>query len=159
MKKPVNSIYSEKRSQRQLKVGEEIRHLLSGILARGELRNPALFDRTLTITEVQISPDLKNASAFYVPLLANSLTDEEKVIISQGLQSCAPFLRSQIAQKLKIRSTPKLRFFYDKTFDNMDEISRLLNNPRVRSDIEKSDIDERDIDERDSEESDHKDNN
>ncbi len=129
------SLFAAKRSHRQLKVGEELRHQLSLSLSKGELREPALFNRSFTITEVKVSPDLKNATVYYVPLLSSSLSEEDHQKIAEGFVHASSYLRTQIAQILRLRVTPKLTFIYDKTFDNMDEVTRLLNNPRVQQDI------------------------
>src|SRR5579872_3407634 len=85
-------------SQRQLRVGEELRHALAQLLRPGELRDPALSDANITVTEVRISPDLKNATAFVMPL-AGTKTDE----IMAGLRRSAAFLRNRIAHTVELR--------------------------------------------------------
>src|SRR5437588_11646172 len=85
-------------SQRQLRVGEELRHLLAGLLRPGELRDPALRDANVTVTEVRVSPDLRNATAFVMPL-AGANTDE----ILAGLRRSAPFLKARLARMLHLR--------------------------------------------------------
>src|SRR5438270_11999032 len=84
-------------SQRQLRVGEELRHLLAGLLRPGELRDPALRDANVTVTEVRVSPDLRNATAFVMPL-AGANTDE----ILAGLRRSAPFLKARLARMLDL---------------------------------------------------------
>lgn len=127
--------FAAQRSHRQLKVGEEIRHIVSSLFARGELADPALFGKSLTITEVKISPDLKNATIFYVPLLAVNFDAEGLVVIQKGLEKVEPFIKRHIAASLKIRVTPKLKFSYDRTFDNIDAVGKLLSHPRVQADL------------------------
>src|SRR3546814_13718517 len=96
---------SQTRSQRQLRVGEELRHVLAELLARDELRDPHLTGVNLTVTEVRVSPDLKSATAFVVPLGGG---DPEPVIAA--LNHAAGFLRSQLGQEVKLRYTPRLSF-------------------------------------------------
>src|SRR6266404_8402809 len=80
-------------SQRQLRVGEELRHVLAQLLRPGELRDPALREATVTVTEVRVSPDLKNATAFVMPLAG---TNAEEIMA--GLKRSAPFLRGRVAR-------------------------------------------------------------
>ena len=119
-------------SQRQLRVGEELRHLLSQILGRDELRDPALQGRTITVTEVRISPDLKNATAFIVPLGGEH---EDEVL--QGLKRCAGFLRSACAHSMSLRYTPHLFFELDHSFDEAQRIEKLLLRPDVARDLDR----------------------
>jgi len=121
---------SQTRSQRQLRVGEELRHALSQLLARGELRDPQLSDVNLTVTEVRISPDLKSATAFIVPLGGG---DPGPVIAA--LNHAAGFLRSQLGQAVKLRYTPRLSFQADTSFDEAARINAILHNPRVAQDV------------------------
>ncbi len=133
------SHYSEKRSQRQLKVGEEIRHILAEFLARGELSHPDLFASSITLTEVQVSPDLRNATLFYTPLLASGFSQEKLQALQTALETEERSLRMKLASRMTTRHVPKLRFFYDRTFDNIDTVSKLLEHPRVRADVTKAD--------------------
>src|SRR5207244_2380883 len=95
-------------SQRQLRVGEELRHALARLLRPGELRDPALRDANVTVTEVQVSPDLKNATAFVMPL-AGGQTGE----IMAGLKRSAPFLKGQVARTMTLRQVPNIVFALD----------------------------------------------
>ena len=106
------------RSQRQLRVGEELRHALARILTRGELRDPHLAEVNLTVTEVRISPDLKSATAFVVPLGGGEL---EAVI--EALNHAAGFLRSQLGREVDLRHTPRLSFQADHSFDEAARIN------------------------------------
>ncbi len=117
-------------SQRQLRVGEEIRHALVRVLDRGDLRDPRLCEANVTITQVEVSPDLQNATAFVVPLGGNQ-SDE----IVQALNRAAGYLRGQLGREVQLRHTPRLGFEPDHSFDRADEVERLLSSPRVRRDL------------------------
>ena len=117
-------------SQRQLRVGEELRHALSRILARGELHDPVLSDLSLTVTEVRISPDLKNATAFVVPLGGGDSTEA-----LDALNRASAFLRSQLGREVHLRHMPRLSFQADGSFDEAQKINALLHKPRVSRDI------------------------
>ena len=108
--------------QRQLRVGEELRHALSQIIERGELRDPELAGISITVTEVRISPDLRNATAFVVPLGGEGLIE-----IIEPLQRATSFLRHRIAQMVELRRVPNLMFEPDETFDNFERINQALN--------------------------------
>jgi ribosome-binding factor A len=123
-------------SQRQLRVGEEIRHVLVRILGRGDLRDPVLSDANVTVTQVEVSPDLQNATAFVVPL-GGGHGDE----IAGALNRAAGYLRGQLGREIELRYTPRLVFAPDRSFDQADEVERLLRSPRVRRDLERSDPD------------------
>lgn len=118
-------------SQRQLRVGEQIRHLLSEILARDELHDPELAQANVTVSEVRVSPDLKNATAFVSPFAGGSM---EAVV--QALRRAAPFLQGRLGAELNLRFTPRLRFEADRSFDEAARIEALLRQPRVRRDLE-----------------------
>jgi ribosome-binding factor A len=117
-------------SQRQLRVGEELRHALSRILQRGELRDPALQDVTVTVTEVRLSPDLKNATAYVMPLGGRQRDD-----VLAGLTRSAGYLRCQIARDVPLRFTPGLAFTLDTSFDHAHRINELLHRPEVERDL------------------------
>ena len=117
-------------SQRQLRVGEELRHALSRILARGELRDPALVDLNLTITEVRVSPDLKSATAYVVPLGGGGL---EAAVVA--LNRAGGFFRSRLAQQVALRHAPRIAFAPDRSFDEAGRIDAILERPRVRRDL------------------------
>lgn len=130
------------RSQRQLRVGEELRHALSAVLARGELRDPHLADVSLTVTEVRVSPDLKSATAFVVPLGGADLDP-----IIAALNHAASFLRGQLGHEVELRHTPRLSFQADHSFDEAARINAILHHPRVMHDIEAAEDDAGDADE------------
>jgi ribosome-binding factor A len=116
--------------QRQLRVGEEIRHLLAQILARGEMHDPALADRTITVTEVRLSPDLKNATVYVVPL-----GGEHSAEVINALNHGAGHLRSLAAHELRLRYAPHLAFELDLSFDRAQRIEELLHRPEVLQDL------------------------
>ncbi len=117
-------------SQRQLRVGEELRHALSRLLQRGELRDPALQRVTVTVTEVRMSPDLKSATAYIMPL-----GGEHRAEVMAGLTRSAGYLRGQIAREVPLRFTPALSFAVDTSFDHASRINELLHRPEVERDL------------------------
>lgn len=123
-------VASKEPTQRQLRVGEEIRHGLAQVMARQELRDPELFDVTITITEVRVSPDLKNATAFIIPLGGG----DDKAIL-EALKRASPFLRGQMARKIKLKHVPRLSFKYDDSFDEASHIDLILRRPEVARDL------------------------
>ena len=108
-------------SQRQLRVGEEIRHALATIFMREELHDPALQGVSLTFTEVRISPDLKNATVFFLPLGGRDLD-----AIVKGLSRAAPHIRSLLNKHVRLRALPRLKFLPDESYDYAEGIDRLL---------------------------------
>lgn len=121
-------------SQRQLRVAEEIRHILARLLMRGDLHEPTLAGVSVTVSEVRISPDLKNATVFAMPLSGKGVEE-----VLKGLNRSAPFLRSQVAQELQLRYAPALKFVEDKSFDEAHHIEELLRSERVRRDLKSDD--------------------
>jgi ribosome-binding factor A len=119
-------------SQRQLKAGEVIRRALAEIIAREDLRDPALKGVSVTIAEVRAAPDLKNATVFAAPLGA----DKDGQAVIDALQRCGRFLRGKLGRELAMKSTPRLKFMLDTTFDTADEMSRLLARPEVARDLQ-----------------------
>jgi ribosome-binding factor A len=117
-------------SQRQLRVAEEIRHILAGVLMRGELRDPVLSGVSVTISEVRISPDLQNATAFAMPL-GGALIGE----VLKALNRSAPFLRSQVGQAMQLRYAPVLTFVEDRSFAEAHHIEELLRSEKVAQDL------------------------
>ncbi|HVC52722.1 MAG TPA: 30S ribosome-binding factor RbfA [Stellaceae bacterium] len=117
-------------SQRQLRVGEELRHALAGLLRPGQLRDPALANAIITVSEVRLSPDLRNATAFVMPLGGENAAE-----IIAGLRRSAPFLKGRIARMVTLRLVPNLRFALDEAFDTADRIAGLLGRPEVARDL------------------------
>lgn len=120
-------------SQRQLRVGETIRHALADILARGELHDPALADINWTVSEVRLSPDLRNATVFVSPLGGSADPDG----LLQALRHAAPFLRARLGEAVVLKYLPRLTFEIDRTFDEADRIEHLLRtDPVIRHDVD-----------------------
>ena len=118
-------------SQRQLKAGEVIRRALADIINREDLRDPALRGVSITISEVRAAPVLKVATVYAAPLGP----DEDGEAVIAGLQRCGRFLRGRLGRELEMKSTPRLTFKLDTTFDNADEMARLLAKPQVAQDL------------------------
>ncbi len=123
-------------TQRQLRAGELIRHALTDILAREEFDDPALHSKSITITEVRISPDLKNATAFSAPL-----GGEDMAKTVEALNRVAGFLRGRLSREIDMRFTPILRFISDDSYDEARRIDQLLASERVRRDLDRRDED------------------
>ena len=118
-------------SQRQLRVGEELRHALAEIIARGDLRDPGLNGASVTVTEVRASPDLRHATVFVVPLGGGG---GEAVLA--GLRRAAPYLQNRVARVVRLKFAPKFTFHADTSFDYAQKIDTLLHDPDVATDIE-----------------------
>ena len=116
--------------QRRRRVGEELRHVLSRILGEGRCRDPALREASISVTEVRLSPDLRNASVYVMPLGGANAAQ-----IIAGLKRSTPFLRALVAGELPLRYAPALAFALDSTFDQADRISALLSQPEVERDL------------------------
>lgn len=110
-----------------------MRHAIAWVLERGELRDPAVQGVAVTVTEVRISPDLRNATAFVVPLGGGA--ESELDVVIEGLNRAVPFLRKHIAKSVKLRNVPRLNFISDTSFDEASHIDSLLRNPVVARDI------------------------
>jgi ribosome-binding factor A len=134
LKKPGKAGLTKKAgpSQRQLRVAEEIRHVLAGIFARGEFRDPDLANAHVTITEVRIGPDLKRATAFFSRL---GRSDADALV--PALVRATPFLRSQVAKALRLRIAPDLMFTPDLALDHAMKIDELMHRPEIARDLSK----------------------
>ncbi|MDY4840946.1 MAG: 30S ribosome-binding factor RbfA [Alphaproteobacteria bacterium] len=119
-------------SQRQLRVGQEIKKILAGFIDHGEIRNLEGIHTMVTITEVRVSPDLKYASVYLMTTNGEYLKE-----VLEGLQLAANYLRKQVAGKLQLRYAPELVFKVDDTFEQVDKIERLLRDPKVLEDLNK----------------------
>ena len=118
-------------TQRQLRVSEEIRHVLSAIFGRGEFRDPELAGERVTVTEVRISPDLKNATAFVARLGRSDIG-----ALLPALRRAAPYIRTQLAQQLRLRVAPQVSFQPDAALEYAVHVDRLLRTPEVMRDLE-----------------------
>jgi ribosome-binding factor A len=120
----------ETRNVRLLRVGEQVRHILSELLMRQEVHDEVLTAHSVSVTEVRMSPDLRLASVFVKPLLG---ADEEAVI--KALRTHTAFFQREVAQRLKLKFAAKIRFVPDESFDVAGRIDRLLSDPRVARDL------------------------
>ncbi len=121
-------------SQRQLKVGEVIRRAVSDLLMRGDLHDPELERFSITVSEARMSPDLRHAEIYVMPLGGEGVPE-----VLALLERNRPEIRRAVAREVKLKFSPDLRFHEDRSFDRMDETRRLLNQPRVRRDLEEDD--------------------
>ena len=119
-------------SQRQLRVAEELRHALAKIFQEGECRDPALRDTSIAVTEVRMSPDLRNATAFVLPLGGENTPE-----IIAGLKRSSAFLRRLVAREVPLRYAPRLVFALDGAFAQADRIAALLARPEVARDLDR----------------------
>lgn len=121
----------EQHSVRLLKVGEQVRHVISEILTRQQVHDDTLSAHTVSVTEVRMTPDLRQASVYVKPLLGE---DEEAVL--KALRTNTAFFQREVAQRLKLKFAAKIQFRSDETFDEASRIDALLNDPRVKRDLE-----------------------
>ncbi len=123
-------------SQRQLRVAEEIRHVLAGVFGRHEFRDPDLAAAEITVTEVRVTPDLKHAHV-YVSRLGRSDVDT----LLPALKRASAYLRGQVAHAMRLRYAPDLVFQPDHALDYAMKIDTLMHRPEVARDLEKLDED------------------
>ena len=120
----------ENRSVRLLKVGEQVRHVLSAILQRGDVNDETLAKHLVSVTEVRMSPDLRHATVFVKPLLGK---DEEVVL--KALRTNTAYLQREVASKVNTKYAAKLKFLADDSFDEGSHIDKLLRDPKVARDL------------------------
>ncbi|HQS83851.1 MAG: ribosome-binding factor A [Alphaproteobacteria bacterium 16-39-46] len=123
-----------KGSLRLLRVGEEIRRILSEIFERGDIKNADLSNYLITITEVSVSPDLGHADVFVTSLKSDETT---MPLILKGLKDKAPFLRHMLSKRVTFKRLPHLHFKEDTRFLHMEKIERILYSDKVKEDLEK----------------------
>jgi len=121
----------EERSVRVLRVGEQVRHVLSEILQRGDVHDETLASHMVSITEVRMSPDLRHATVFVKPLLGR---DEEAVL--KALRTNTAYLQREVAHRVKMKYAARLKFLADESFDEGSHIDRLLRSPEVARDLD-----------------------
>jgi ribosome-binding factor A len=119
-------------SQRQLRVAELIRHALSEMLTRGEIHDDVLAAHVVTIPEVRMSPDLRLATVYVMPLGGK---DTEAVL--EALERHKRYIRGEVAEAVNLKFAPDIRFLADETFEEADRIERLLASDKVRRDLDK----------------------
>ena len=122
---------AEGRSVRVLRVGEQVRHVLSELLARGEVHDDTLQSHLVSITEVRMSPDLRHATVFVKPLLGQN----EEVVL-KALRTNTAFLQREVAGRVRTKYAAKLKFVADESFDEGSHIEKLLRAPKVAQDLD-----------------------
>jgi ribosome-binding factor A len=121
---------NEGRSVRLLRVGEQVRHVLSEVLARGDVHDATLQSHLVSVTEVRMSPDLRHATVFVKPLLGQ---DEEVVL--KALRTNTAFLQGEVARRVNTKYAAKLKFLADESFDEGGKIDQILRTPHVKQDL------------------------
>ncbi len=119
-------------SQRQLRVGELIRHALAEVFTRGEIHDAVLSQEALTVSEVRMAPDLRLATIFVLPLGGKDVTQ-----ILAALEANRRYLRGEVARAVNLKFAPEVRFRADESFDQARRIDRLLASDKVRQDLDK----------------------
>ena len=117
-------------SQRQLRVGQEVRNILASMVDKGEIHNLEGIDALVTLTKVHVSPDLKYAAVYVMTTNGESLKE-----VLNGLQLAANYLRKQVGARLQLRYSPELVFKADDSFERVDQIEKLLRDPKVQRDL------------------------
>ena len=117
-------------SQRQLRVGEIVRHAIADILSQGSVHDPDLEGHIITVPEVRMSPDLKLAT-IYVMALGGRDTD----VVIAALERNKKFLRREVARRVNLKFAPEVRFRVDERFDEAERIEKLLRTPAVQKDL------------------------
>jgi ribosome-binding factor A len=121
-------------SQRMLRVGELVRHALAALFARGEIEDEALTGVVVTVPEVRMTPDLKIANAYVMPLGG---ANAEAIV--DALNRNRKFIRGRVAPQIDLKYAPEVRFFVDETFEEAGRIDALLRSDRVKRDLETDD--------------------
>jgi ribosome-binding factor A len=121
-------------SQRQLRVGELVRHALAEMLSRGEVHDPVIEGRMITVPEVRMSPDMRLATIYVMPL-----GGKDTVSVVAALERNKKYLRGEIARRVNLKFAPEIRFRLDERFDEAERIEKLLRTPQVRRDLDKPD--------------------
>ncbi len=121
----------ETRSVRLLKVGEQVRHVISELLTRQMVHDEVLTAHAISVTEVRMSPDLRHATVFVKPLLGS---DEDVVL--KALRTHTAYFQKEVAGKLRLKYAAKIKFLPDESFDEASRIEALLSSPQVRRDVE-----------------------
>ncbi len=120
----------ETRSVRLLRVGEQVRHVLSEILARGDVHDETLAKHLVSVTEVRMSPDLRHATVFVKPLLG-----KEETVVLKALRTNTAYLQREVASRVQQKYAAKLKFLADDSFDEGTHIDQLLKAPKVAQDL------------------------
>jgi ribosome-binding factor A len=120
-------------SQRQLRVGELVRHAIAEVLARGEAQDEVLISHPVTVPEVRMSPDLRLATVYVMPL-----GGREQDAVLAALERNKKFLRGEVVRRVNLKFAPDIRFRIDDRFDEAERIERLLRSPEVARDLKKN---------------------
>ena len=122
---------AEQHSVRVLKVSERVRHILSELLARQEVHDETVSAANIAVTEVRMTPDLRNATAYVKPLLGK---DEGDIVTA--LRQNTAYLQREVAKRLGLKFAPKLKFRADESFEEADRVEQLLSDPKVARDLD-----------------------
>ncbi|GAA0471074.1 30S ribosome-binding factor RbfA [Parasphingorhabdus litoris] len=125
-----NDTSPEGRSVRLLRVGEQVRHILSELLMRGEVHDELLTATSVSVTEVRMSPDLRHATVFVKPLLGANEAD-----VLKALKTNTAYFQKEVASRVKMKYAARLKFLADESFDEAAHIENLLSNPKVAQDL------------------------
>src|ERR1700739_2815320 len=117
-------------SQRQLRVGETVRHAIADVLSQGSVHDPDLEGHIITVPEVRMSPDLKLATVYVMPLGGRDIG-----VVIAALERNKKYLRGEIAHRVNLKFSPDIRFRVDERFDEAARIEKLLHTPRVQQDL------------------------
>lgn len=126
-----NDTSPEGRSVRVLRVGEQVRHILSEILMRGDVHDDVLAKHQVSVTEVRMSPDLRHATVFVKPLLG-----KDEAVVLKALRTNTAYLQREVATRVKMKYAAKLKFLADESFDEGTHIDQLLRDPKVARDLD-----------------------
>jgi ribosome-binding factor A len=118
-------------TQRSLRAGEVVRHAVAEILARGEIHDPVIAAHRITVPEVRMSPDLRTAIIYILPLGGHNAA-----VVLAALERNKRFLRGEIARRVNLKFAPDIRFRIDQRFEEAERIERLLRSPQVRRDLD-----------------------
>ncbi|HKD25583.1 MAG TPA: 30S ribosome-binding factor RbfA [Xanthobacteraceae bacterium] len=118
-------------TQRSLRAGELVRHAVAEILMRGEIHDPVIETHLITVPEVRMSPDLRIATVYVLPLGGQDTT-----VVLAALERNKRYLRGEIARRVNLKFAPDIRFRVDERFDEAERIERLLRSPQVRRDLD-----------------------
>ena len=124
-------------SQRALRAGELVRHALAEVLSRGEVHDPVIQGHMITVPEVRMSPDLRQATAYVMPLGGRDAKD-----VLAALDRNKKFLRGEVARRVNLKFAPEIRFRLDERFDEAERIEKLLRTPQVQRDLSREDGEE-----------------
>jgi ribosome-binding factor A len=118
-------------SQRQLRVGELVRHAVAEVLARGEVHDPVIETHLITVPEVRMSPDLRLATVYIMPL-----GGQDAAAVLAALDRNKRYLRGEVAHRVNLKFAPDIRFLMDERFQEAERIERLLRSPQVKRDLD-----------------------